>query len=218
MPIAKNFPEERNKPNNTCNTCKAIQSFDTFSDSFVKDENTEQISHYNPDEQLRLAKSPRNETDERITFPKHERRDKTSLIVVLETSIEPKYAISSQLAESSENKLYLPVDSECVLTTEGTSDMSYDKIHQLLVNAVKEGKYKQMIVPIDIWDFGGQKDYYMTHQLFITSRGIFILMFNGCIDLHKHMSELNFLPGHFGKPTIAGTLILINTFFFTVNL
>lgn len=85
------------------------------------------------------------------------------------------------------------------------SDMSHDKIHELVVKAVKEAKYKQMIIPIDIWDFGGQKDYYMTHQLFITSRGIFVLMFNGSVDLHKHMPDFDFLPGHFGKPTVAGT-------------
>ncbi|CAG2242050.1 unnamed protein product [Mytilus edulis] len=88
-----------------------------------------------------------------------------------------------------------------------TANMSPDKIHELIVKAVQEGKYKQMIVPIDIWDFGGQKDYYMTHQLFITSRGIFVLMFNGSIGLHQHMPGLNFLPGHFGKPTVAVYLL-----------
>ncbi|XP_052098000.1 uncharacterized protein LOC127732856 [Mytilus californianus] len=88
-----------------------------------------------------------------------------------------------------------------------TNSMSQRQIHRLIVKAVEEGKYKQKVVPIDIWDFGGQKDYYMTHQLFITSRGIFVLMFNGSIDLHKHMPDLNFLPGHFGKPTISVYLI-----------
>lgn len=85
-----------------------------------------------------------------------------------------------------------------------SSDLSNDKLHELMIKAVKEGNYKQMVVPIDIWDFGGQKDYHMTHQLFLTSRGIFILMFNGCVDIHKHIPELGFLPGHFGKPTVAG--------------
>lgn len=90
------------------------------------------------------------------------------------------------------------------LKTDISNNMSHDKIHQLILQAVKKGQYKQKIVPIDIWDFGGQKDYYMTHQLFITSRGIFVLMFNGSIGLHKHMPDLNFIPGHFGKPTVAG--------------
>ncbi|XP_052075970.1 uncharacterized protein LOC127714062 [Mytilus californianus] len=88
-----------------------------------------------------------------------------------------------------------------------SSDMSTKKLHELMVKAVKEGKYKQLVVPIDIWDFGGQKDYHMTHQLFITSRGIFILMFNGSIGIHKHRPDLGFLPGHFGKPTIAVYLL-----------
>lgn len=86
-----------------------------------------------------------------------------------------------------------------------SSNMSQRQIHRLIVKAVEEGKYKQKVVPIDIWDFGGQKDYYMTHQLFITSRGIFVLMFNGSIDLHKHIPDLGFLPGHFGKPSVSGT-------------
>ena len=87
------------------------------------------------------------------------------------------------------------------------SNMSNEKIQELVIEVLKEGKYKQEIVPIDIWDFGGQKDYYMTHQLFITSRGIFVLMFNGSHDIHHHMSDLAFLPGHHGKPTTAGNYI-----------
>ena len=57
------------------------------------------------------------------------------------------------------------------------------KINMLVIDAIKEGKFKQKIVPFDIWDFGGQKEFYMTHQLFFTSRGVFVLMFNGSRDL-----------------------------------
>ncbi|XP_076088251.1 uncharacterized protein LOC143058673 [Mytilus galloprovincialis] len=88
-----------------------------------------------------------------------------------------------------------------------TSELSHKNIHQLVVQAIADGKYKQTVIPIDIWDFGGQKDYYMTHQLFITSRGIFVLIFNGSIGLHKTRRDLAFLPGHFGKPTVAVYLI-----------
>ncbi|XP_076077014.1 uncharacterized protein LOC143047690 [Mytilus galloprovincialis] len=77
----------------------------------------------------------------------------------------------------------------------------------MVFKSLREGKYKQNIIPIDVWDFGGQKDYYMTHQLFITSRGIFVLVFNGSIDLHKHLPDLSFLPGHFGKSNIAVYLL-----------
>ncbi|VDI71687.1 Hypothetical predicted protein [Mytilus galloprovincialis] len=131
---------------------------------------------------------------------------------VFETSFEKltEHQESKQLSEKTatkQNILDVTHNSECEWLEEITTDMSHDKIHQLLVKAVQEGKYKQKIVPIDIWDFGGQKDYYMTHQLFITSRGIFVLMFNGSIDLHKNMPDLCFLPGHFGKPTVAVYLL-----------
>lgn len=52
------------------------------------------------------------------------------------------------------------------------------KLMDLVFDAIKDGKYKQKIVLFDLWDFGGQKEFYMTHQLFITNRGIFVLMFD----------------------------------------
>ncbi|CAC5361826.1 unnamed protein product [Mytilus coruscus] len=93
------------------------------------------------------------------------------------------------------------------LMKEVADELSHDQLHEMVISSIREGKYKQKIIPIDIWDFGGQKDYYMTHQLFITSRGIFVLVFNGSLNLHKHMPDLSFLPGHFGKPTIAVYLL-----------
>lgn len=64
------------------------------------------------------------------------------------------------------------------------------KINKLIIEAIKEGKYRQKIVPFDIWDFGGQKEFYMTHQLFITSRGVFVLMFNGSKDLRVNIASM----------------------------
>ncbi|VDI13621.1 Hypothetical predicted protein, partial [Mytilus galloprovincialis] len=93
------------------------------------------------------------------------------------------------------------------LEKEVANELSHNKLHEMVISSIRDGKYKQNIIPIDIWDFGGQKDYYMTHQLFITSRGIFVLVFNGSLNLHKHMPDLSFLPGHFGKPTIAVYLL-----------
>ncbi|CAC5360870.1 unnamed protein product [Mytilus coruscus] len=57
---------------------------------------------------------------------------------------------------------------------EVATELSHEKIHKLVIRSILDGKYKQNIIPIDILNFGGQKDYYMTHQLFITSRGIFV--------------------------------------------
>ncbi|XP_071140776.1 uncharacterized protein [Mytilus edulis] len=65
-----------------------------------------------------------------------------------------------------------------------SSNIPQWKLKNLIFQAIKEGKYKQNLVFFDIWDFGGQKEFYMTHQLFITSRGLFVLMFNACHSLH----------------------------------
>ncbi|XP_071124203.1 uncharacterized protein [Mytilus edulis] len=127
-----------------------------------------------------------------------------------ETSTQQKHIVSPDLAEIQHKKQNFSLSTEKSKhewIQKAISGMSHEKIHELLVKAVEEGKYKEIIVPIDIWDFGGQKDYYMTHQLFITSRGIFVLMFNGCIDLNKYMPDLKFLPGHFGNPTVSVYLL-----------
>jgi hypothetical protein len=47
-----------------------------------------------------------------------------------------------------------------------------------------------IIVPIDIWDFGGQKIYYMTHQLFISSMGTYVVVFNGSIHINVESENL----------------------------
>ncbi|CAC5412533.1 unnamed protein product [Mytilus coruscus] len=78
-----------------------------------------------------------------------------------------------------------PVDSSTNM--EGTSrkdspktvEISDDDIIKLVRSECMKGNYEMTIVPIDLWDFGGQKIYHMTHQLFITSRGTFVLIFNG---------------------------------------
>ncbi|CAC5398856.1 unnamed protein product [Mytilus coruscus] len=110
---------------------------------------------------------------------------------------QKKCNIAKPVREKYKEKLLKEVENE----------LSRDKINEMIITSLKEGKYKQKIIPIDLWDFGGQKDYYMTHQLFITSRGIFVLVFNGSLDLNKDMPDLSFLPGHFGKSNIAGEII-----------
>ncbi|XP_052061249.1 uncharacterized protein LOC127701421 [Mytilus californianus] len=84
-----------------------------------------------------------------------------------------------------------PVDSSTNM--EGTSrkdspktiEISDDDIIKLVRSECMKGNYEMTIVPIDLWDFGGQKIYHMTHQLFITSRGTFVLIFNGGERIHE---------------------------------
>ena len=111
-------------------------------------------------------------------------------------------------AHDSSNKL---PDTKSDISTESThipsdsnNDISDDDIISLVRRECKKGDYNMSIIPIDIWDFGGQKIYYMTHQLFISSMGTYVIVFNGSIDINVEVDNLTFLPGHEGKKTSAG--------------
>jgi anti-sigma28 factor (negative regulator of flagellin synthesis) len=54
----------------------------------------------------------------------------------------------------------------------------YITIHEDIKEELRKGNYKVNIAPSDLVDFGGQKSFDMTHQLFIRHKGEFILMFD----------------------------------------
>ncbi|XP_063399233.1 uncharacterized protein LOC134683858 [Mytilus trossulus] len=62
-------------------------------------------------------------------------------------------------------------------------------IHKDVLKELKDGKYKMEIAPSDLVDFGGQRSFDMTHQLFIQHKGTFVLMFDGSIGLYKPLKE-----------------------------
>lgn len=62
-------------------------------------------------------------------------------------------------------------------------------IHNDILEEVRKGEYKVEIAPSDLIDFGGQKAFDMTHQLFITHRGICLLMFDGRKLLNDPLPE-----------------------------
>ncbi|XP_071122541.1 uncharacterized protein [Mytilus edulis] len=70
-----------------------------------------------------------------------------------------------------------------------TLDCQTLQLQSDILEEVRNGKYKIKIAPSDIIDFGGQKSYDMTHQLFIQQRGSFLLMFDGRLGLHKQLDE-----------------------------
>jgi hypothetical protein len=47
------------------------------------------------------------------------------------------------------------------------SKQSYITIHEDIKEELRKGNYKVNIAPSDLVDFGGQKSFDMTHQLFI---------------------------------------------------
>ncbi|CAG2220164.1 unnamed protein product [Mytilus edulis] len=68
-------------------------------------------------------------------------------------------------------------------------DLQTMQLQTNILQEVRDGKYKIKIAPSDLIDFGGQKSYDMTHQLFIQHRGSFLLMFDGRFGLHNQLAE-----------------------------
>ena len=54
---------------------------------------------------------------------------------------------------------------------------------------IRKGTYQIEIAPSDLVDFGGQRSFDMTHQLFMRRKGTFVLMFNGRIDFSIPLKE-----------------------------
>ena len=69
------------------------------------------------------------------------------------------------------------------------SKQSYVTIHEKMKDELRKGNYKVNIAPSDLVDFGGQKSFDMTHQLFIQHKGEYILMFNGRFDFCDPLPE-----------------------------
>lgn len=58
-----------------------------------------------------------------------------------------------------------------------------------VLQEIRDGTYKVRIAPSDLVDFGGQRSFDMTHQLFIQHKGTFVLMFDGRYGLHSKLEE-----------------------------
>lgn len=88
-----------------------------------------------------------------------------------------------------------PYNSSSQMQKENTSrgaenlKLEYYTIHEDILNEVRSGRYKISIAPSDLIDFGGQRSYDMTHQLFIHHSGSFVLMFDGRIGLETPLKE-----------------------------
>ncbi|CAG2198556.1 unnamed protein product [Mytilus edulis] len=94
----------------------------------------------------------------------------------------------------------LPVKSTLTSDDEKAASVSLPKINKIEAYAVREdilkeiksGQYKIKIAPSDLVDFGGQRSYDMTHQLFVQHGGTFVVMFDGTIVKHWVNSILTY--------------------------
>ena len=69
------------------------------------------------------------------------------------------------------------------------SKQNCSTIQEDIKQEIRKGKYKIEIAPSDLVDFGGQRSFDMTHQLFMRHKGAFVLMFNGRIDFSVPLDE-----------------------------
>jgi hypothetical protein len=68
----------------------------------------------------------------------------------------------------------------------------------------KRKLHQRKIVPVIIWDFGGQDVFYSTHQTFLTYRAIYILVLDGSRTLDEPCPFEQYLPGKGGAKTQRG--------------
>ena len=84
------------------------------------------------------------------------------------------------------------------------SKITRKEIKKKMKNVLKSGDFKMKIGRLIFWDFGGQYVYYTTHQTFMTYRALFLVVFDGSIDLYDEVPEVLCFPGQHGTPTPAG--------------
>lgn len=64
-----------------------------------------------------------------------------------------------------------------------------ETLRKSILDEVRNGEYNLEIAPSDLVDFGGQKAFDMTHQLFILKEGTVLLLFDGSKDLEEPLPE-----------------------------
>ena len=120
------------------------------------------------------------------SFPKIEKKMRSPPAKKRKMTSENHPAAESKaiLSEKTDTELSKPQ-----LQAQKMSKQSYITIHEDIKEELRKGNYKVNIAPSDLVDFGGQKSFDMTHQLFIQHKGEFILMFNGKFDLCDPLPE-----------------------------
>lgn len=118
-----------------------------------------------------------------------------------------------------EKILMLPKE-QCPIPEPSTKTLNMiqeEALHKSILNEVRRGEYNLEIAPSDLVDFGGQKAFDMTHQLFILQGGTVLLLFDGSKDLDEALPEY-----HGEKISSAGTFYILHlksseTKFITLN-
>lgn len=106
----------------------------------------------------------------------------------LKEQMQPEASISSNSSYVETEESCTAVDQTGRITKAEIAELELS-IQEKMRQEILTGSYKMDIAPSDLVDFGGQKSYDMTHQLFIQCKGTFVLMFDGRYGLYDALEE-----------------------------
>lgn len=107
----------------------------------------------------------------------------------------PKTSVKDRLTIASRSEKTHIIQSEVEFKQDvqdeipAVSKLNHYTVREDILEEVRKGRYIMEIAPSDLVDFGGQRSYDMTHQLFVQHRGSFIIMFDGRYDLKEPLKE-----------------------------
>jgi hypothetical protein len=90
--------------------------------------------------------------------------------------------------------------------------VTQDKFFKKSWKVGKKKLHQRKIVPVIIWDFGGQDVFYSTHQTFLTYRAIYMLVLDGSRTLDERCPFEQYLPGKGGAKTQRGRSLFFYTY------
>ncbi|CAG5127518.1 unnamed protein product, partial [Candidula unifasciata] len=129
------------------------------------------------------------------------RRDRDATTIIRDTHINRNVEvcalyysedISTSTRESTNKDILVISETRQELSIhENISDEIVTLVQELVDKKEKEEgmisstqeSYPNETVVLDIWDFAGHSVYYTTHQVFLTSRAVYCIVFNLCDDL-----------------------------------
>ncbi|CAC5366264.1 unnamed protein product [Mytilus coruscus] len=142
----------------------------------------EHVKHRLEKTELKLAQTPTTKDDENEESDSSAaKKPKLSLISKVENTQTKKIKekvnpnpefLKTQISKSSSSSKTLNVIQD-------------ETLRKSILDEIRNGEYNLEIAPSDLVDFGGQKAFDMTHQLFILQEGTVLLLFDGSKDLEE---------------------------------
>lgn len=140
-------------------------------------------SHYDDKEVTKTPLQSKSQTEQKVINPK-----KTDELPQKQQQRKPN-PTPKQTPAVRRQKMPPKYDLKKLQDLQKRPIYTAKSIQDDVVDKIKKKSYMMDIAPSDLVDFGGQKSFDMTHQLFIQHRGTFILLFDGRKGLNTELDE-----------------------------